>query len=511
MSVSQILSASGTILPQYLDTDAITSGFVRNPLTATLVCYNPDTATLHEITQAGRVETSLLQTDTVELVPGSLQTAVKFNNSVELATGTQLQFQTAGEIRPGGGQTLTLREFLAMPDLPDSTGTPLPNVVAYDTTTGALSFQPAGGGGGGITNPMTANLDGGAFDITNVATMTATTVSTVAGANLDAVASRVAFRPTLQLFVAPNGNDLTGDGSATAPFATIQKAITEAELTASSSNRFLISVAPGRYIESLTFTTGYVWVQGSGSSTSMSTLISRIQGNISVAIGGADDLFNKVVSLSGFQITGSLTDTSTAQHSTSVTNCYLFNSGRCLYYNSSASTSRNAVYDCFINSETISSDPAVEIASGWLDIQRTPVSTNNNASLLVVSGTAYLYKCVLCPFENGNTSATLAPLVLISSTAPGVIHNLFANSFVMTSAVNKTGSAASSAVRLVGAPIVLLQNSFISLAGTVHPANHAVTTTAAGTLLTYGNACNQAVGTDKIQGGITHIALSTLS
>jgi len=468
MSVSQILSSSGTILPQYIDTNAITSGFVRNPLTSTLVCFNPTTSTLHEITQAGRVETAVLQTDTVELVPGSLQTAVKFNDSVELATGTRLQFQTAGEILPGSGQTLTLKEAVVMPDLPDSTGSPLPNVVAYDTTTGALSFQPAGGG-----SP---------------------------------------FRPSLVYYVAPNGDDLTGDGSATAPFATIQKAITEAELTASSSNRFLITVAPGLYTENLTFTTGYVWLQGAGSSTSMSTLISRLVGDISVAVGGADDLFNKVVAISGFQITGVLTDTSTAQHSTSITNCYLFKSGRCLYYNSSATTSRNAVYDCFINSDTISTDPAVEITSGWLDIQRTPVSTNNNASLLVVSGTAYLYKCVLCPFENGSTSATLAPLVLISSTAPGVIHNLFACSYVMTSATNKTGSPASSAVRLSGAPIVLLQNSFISLAGTVHPSNHAVSTAGAGTLLTYGNACNQAVGTDKIQPGpITAIALSTLS
>jgi hypothetical protein len=464
MSNQELLGPDDKIVSKYLP-DFAALGFVRNPMTSNLSCLNPNTFIPQNITQIGRAETALLQTDTVELVPGSLQTTIKFNDGIEFATGNRIDFQTSGEIRPAVGQSLTLKENIFMPDIIDSTATPLSNLISYNTLNGQLSFQPV----------------------------------------------PVDFRPTFTYFVAPNGNDTTGDGSESAPFATIQKAINEAELTASTTNRFLVSVAPGRYIENLTFTTGYVWVQGSGSSSNISTRISRIQGSISIAVGGADDLFDKVVAISGFQVIGSITDTSTAQHSTSITNCSLFNSNRCLYYNSSATTSRNAVYDCFINQDTGGSSTAVEITSGWLDIQRTPVNSNNNVSLMVVSGTGYLFRCVLCSFENGNASATLEPLVLISSTF-ATPHVFFNCSFLMTSATVKTGHPPSSAVRLTNAPTVSMSYCAISLAGTAHPQNHAVSRSAGTpTLLTYANACNQVVGTDRIQGGITIVALNTLT
>ena len=466
MSVREILQDNGKIAPRFLP-DFTALGFVRNPLTSTLQCFNPTTAINHEITQAGRVESAVVQTDNLSLIPGSAQTAIRCDDSLELATAKRLEFQSAGDITVAFGQTLTLGGELKAPAVA-AAGAPWPNVLGYDSATGAIEYQAAGGS---------------------------------------------SFRPSFVYYVAPNGDDVLGDGSASSPYATIQKAINEAELTADTNNRFLISVAAGRYVENLTFTTGYVYVQGSGSSTTSSTLISRIQGNISIAVGGADDLFNKVVSLSGFQITGSITDTSTSQHSTSITNCYLFFSNRCLYFNSSAATSRNSVYDCIINQDTGGTTPSVEITSGWLDIQRTPISSNNDVSLLVVSGTGYLYRCVLCPFENGNASATLDPLVLISSTFP-VPHVFYNSSFLMTSATNKTGNPASSAVRFVGNPTVSMSYCAISLAGTAHPANHAISTAGTGTLLTYANAANQLVGTTRIESGagvITHVALNSLT
>jgi hypothetical protein len=84
----------------------------------------------------------------------------------------------------------------------------------------------------------------------------------------------------------------------------------------------------------------------------------------------------------------------------------------------------------------------------------------------------------------------------------------------MTSATNKTGNAASSAVRFVGNPTVSMSFCAISLAGTAHPQNHAVSTAGTGTLLTYANAANQIVGTTRIESGggvITHIALNSLT
>jgi hypothetical protein len=464
MSVSQILSSAGTILPQYIDEAALTSGFVRNPMTSNLSCLNPTTSAPQEITQCSRLEAAVVQTDNISLVPGSLQTAVKFDDNVEFGIAKRIQFQGAGEVLVPSALSLSLTGKVELPDI-DAAPTPLANVLAYNTTTNRVEFQAAGGGS--------------------------------------------TFRPAQQFFVAPNGNDTTGDGSATAPYATIQKAITEAELVATGSNKCLITVSAGVYTENLTFTTGYVWVQGAGSTTNKSTAITQITGDITVAVGGADSL-NKTVSLTGFLIIGSITNSSTAQHSLSITDCSIFANDRCLYLNSSAATSRCEVYDCFINQDTgAATNPLIEVASGWLDIQRTPVSSNNNVSLLVVSGTGYLYKCALVPFENGSASATLAPLVAISSTAG--THNLFACSFVYTSGTNKTGSTSSSAVRFTaGNPTAILQNAFISLAGTSNPANHAVTTAAAGTIIKAANYCVP-LYTDKVQGGITKVTLSLLT
>jgi len=157
MSVSQIIGSNGKILSQYLPAAAPAAG-VQNPLTSTLQAYNPTQLVRHDITGAGTVEAAVVQTENLALVPGSLQTAIRVDESLELATAKRLEFQAAGEVAVAAGQSLTLGGTLVAPDVA-AAGAPWTNVLGFDPITGAVEYQAAGGGGGGVQNPMTADLD----------------------------------------------------------------------------------------------------------------------------------------------------------------------------------------------------------------------------------------------------------------------------------------------------------------------------------------------------------------
>jgi hypothetical protein len=112
------------------------------------------------------VECSTLQTENFGLVPGSLQTAIRSAESIELATAKSLRFQAAGLVAVGAGQALTLEGTLIAPEVA-AAGAPLANVLGYNTTTGDIEYQAAGGGGG-VTNPLSADLGCAGFNLDNV-------------------------------------------------------------------------------------------------------------------------------------------------------------------------------------------------------------------------------------------------------------------------------------------------------------------------------------------------------
>jgi hypothetical protein len=168
MSVSQILGSDGKILPRYLPTAAPAAG-VQNPLTATLQAFNPTQLVRHDITGADVMECSTLQTENIALVPGSLQTAIRVDESLELATAKRLEFQAAGEVAVASGQSLTLGGTLVAPDVAVAAA-PHANVLGYNTVTGDIEYQAAGGGGG-VTNPLSADLGCASFDLNDVGTL----------------------------------------------------------------------------------------------------------------------------------------------------------------------------------------------------------------------------------------------------------------------------------------------------------------------------------------------------
>lgn len=164
MSYQEIFQG-GKIAPQFIPDAALNS--VENPLEATLQAYNPVQLVKHSITGANIVEASVIQTENLALVPGSLQTAIRSDESIELATAKRLVYQDAGEIAVGAGQSMTIAGTLVAPDV--AAASPAwANVLGYDPITGAIEYQAAGGGGGGVTNPLSADLGCANFNLNNV-------------------------------------------------------------------------------------------------------------------------------------------------------------------------------------------------------------------------------------------------------------------------------------------------------------------------------------------------------
>ena len=226
MSVQNILSPiNGKIDKQFLQ-DGNTYGFVQNPMTADLEC-----ATYH-FNNAGRVNTSEVNTDNIAILPGSLQTSIQLHDTLTVDAGKKIVFNTDANIEAGLGGLVKLKGTLfKMETLPNGTGAPTLNVIGYDTATNQLQYQPAGGGGGGIsavnagTNisipnpavpvvalqaPLTSTLDVGSQTISS--STGAITLSSLAGSDIDAIVGGTGRLHITQ----------TGTGGATQPAMSVE-------------------------------------------------------------------------------------------------------------------------------------------------------------------------------------------------------------------------------------------------------------------------------------------------
>lgn len=98
------------------------------------------------ITNASEVSATEIRTEQIALPAGSLQTKIAIDNSIEVT----------GSIKA-----------TAIP----AAGSALPNVLGYNTATGEIEYQAAGGGGGGISNPLTADIIAAGFSIQQAGTI----------------------------------------------------------------------------------------------------------------------------------------------------------------------------------------------------------------------------------------------------------------------------------------------------------------------------------------------------
>lgn len=247
------------------------------------------------------------------------------------------------------------------------------------------------------------------------------------------------FRPTNMYYVAKNGNNGTGDGSYSKPWLTVQHAINQLEaIPLTAATQAVVNLAPGHYVENLTFTNGYISIVSPMNANDVNEVV-EIEGNVLINItAGAADLFNKQVIFQGIQITGSVTDTSTIQHTLMLQDCYLYGSDRLLYQNCTVDN-RTRIYNCQINSSSPASTvPCVEIASGDAYLERIDFDYNGLAPVLKVSGTGAAFAS-LCDFTNSSASSA-APgikVVYVTSTRGSSFGNSlfrFSNSAAKTNA-----------------------------------------------------------------------------
>jgi hypothetical protein len=218
-------------------------------------------------------------------------------------------------------------------------------------------------------------------------------------------------------YVATNGNNTTGDGSILNPWLTIQHAITTIEsIPPTSTTQPVINIAPGTYVENITFTKGYISMISPYNGKDY-TLLAKINGNVLINITDADDLYSKQVIIQGIQIIGTVTDTSTKKHTLTLQDCYIYSDGRALYQNSTADC-RTRVYNSLVNSDTtLSTDPLVEISAGDAYFDRVDFSYKGDGNVLLVNGTGVTAAAVyatLCDFTS-STSSTSAPGVTVVS------------------------------------------------------------------------------------------------
>lgn len=183
----------GNVNPAIDVDELVLVGFVTNPLTTTLNCTKDGTP--HEIINAGRVSALEVNTDVLDIDPGSLATNIQSAASLQIATGKALRFEADATITAladqrvvaatsqvgtpnetytyANGQmvysvqtqSLQVHGQLNVDGIPVA-AVPNANVLGYNPATGDIEYQPAGGGGGGgVTNPLSANLQSGNFDI----------------------------------------------------------------------------------------------------------------------------------------------------------------------------------------------------------------------------------------------------------------------------------------------------------------------------------------------------------
>lgn len=340
------------------------------------------------------------------------------------------------------------------------------------------------------------------------------TITTDISVNSIPVYSTINTRTQNVFYVAKSGND-SYSGSILRPKQTIQAAITAAEaLGPTATSQIVIEIAPGQYAENLTFTTGYTTLRSYSSFSDMNEVV-ELTGTVTVNItSGAADLFNRQVILQGFSITGSVTDTSTVQHTLAITSCRIFGDNRLVYQNSSVDN-RTYLDDLTIsqNNTTANTDPLIQINTGTCFIERMNASIKNNCSVLSINGTAIVGRMFNTILESNTTSATAAPIMLITSTSVSP-HSIGSTAFTYTSLVNKTGSATSCGIlwnTTANANASVQFCSFV-LAGTADPANHSIAkqagSTGTPTVGFFSNACFYAF---RIQAGITKVAATAMA
>lgn len=243
-------------------------------------------------------------------------------------------------------------------------------------------------------------------------------------------------------FVEVNGNDTTGNGSITAPFATVQKAHDQAALDYTGGEYVCVEVGPGTFSGDINITRKNLLIQGQGHRAEM--FATTLAGSITVNPFSATSKFTDLVGLAGCFVsvpTGSTNPavkaTGSGIYSLILNDCYL-------YTNNAAATAsalacdathvdrpRITVNDCIIKTEK-AGPSIVQLDRGDARFDNTQVGHNSGVTLgaagdgvqVLNNATAWFNSCLLETRTRGAvitaTGATSATKLILtnSSVAP---------------------------------------------------------------------------------------------
>ena len=202
-----------------------------------------------------------------------------------------------------------------------------------------------------------------------------------------------------------SGSDVTGNGTITNPYQTINKAMTSVNLIP-DTNQVIINLAPGTYTENVSMTRDNIYITGGSTSLSASTVIN---GTITIDMTGTSQLI-VVGGLSSVQITN------------------------IVYNNSVAKNQSFIVTDCIIV-------PGLGVSA----IVTTDTSVGGNGDMTIQNSLVYMsdavaVSCSNCSLNFINTQITnnpviISPLSMITTTGTGRV-NLFGCSVIQNSTVS---------------------------------------------------------------------------
>ena len=441
----------------------------------------------------------------------SIQTAGAGHNLT--LTGDGIQMTGAASLNIDGGATIVMSattDFTAGSVSGNSNINAQLDCTLYSAT-GNINLV-ADAGGDVIIQQGVLNMD--THKITNLVAG----VNPTDAVNVAQLTTVVTSKDATEFFVSDAGNDTTGNGSFFAPYATIQKAITQAELVSSNILVCVINVASGHYNENLTFNKGYIVLNGSLSSQTGNE-VCEITGSISIALAGANDVFNRQVTFQGFNITHgpgqAITDTSTASHTVTLQDCKIF-----AYQQSFVSTATCPDMRLYMTNVEVqqtyllSAFPVIVTNVGQAEFERLDVTCTGNATAIVIGGTSVMTRLSLATLDTTNPNTPLLPLLSITSTTTAT-HSIGNVAFAFTSTVAKTNTNAMYIASGINTAILMF-NSLFTLAGTASSTNNCIgyngvgSPTIAGINNTSLNVNVLLPQTTSVQSGITQIQYTNI-
>jgi hypothetical protein len=368
------------------------------------------------------------------------------------------------------------------------------------TGMGAVTGQAAGGAGLGNINGI-SGLAGSNIGIGNTLSGNSSAVNfqtpgdVIAsfGASvpnsLSTIGSLARFKDTTEFWVSAQGKTAAqgATGSILNPFNTVQEAITAAEAISSAANICVINIASGHYTETLTFTKGYVILQG-GINTQTGNEITEITGSVNINAAGASDIFNRQIGFIGLNITclaGSLyTNSSTTPTNVWFQDCKVSVVNQFYVHTAGAAADARTYFSNVEVSQTnaANTSPVIQVGIGAVEIERCDFTTDGNCRSLVLSGTATLYRMSLTTIEHTTSSTTAAPMFELTTTSLSS-HNIGQTTFLYTNAASKAASPTSTAIYInsgVNTAMILL-NCYFTMTGCTGSANNIIAYSGVGT------------------------------